>query len=122
MNRAFSAGDFGGARIPGALPQARMNAARLALKRYLRHTFEFGGQESPPYNLKDVDLARRLARFARTRIFPLHFPAGRLRRRTWWRVTRWLRDVQSQGSFEQGRVAQRVPAHFSSTTCFLMSC
>src|SRR5438876_3799809 len=23
-----------------------------------------------------IDLARRLARFARTRIFPLHFPAG----------------------------------------------
>jgi hypothetical protein len=33
MNRAFSAG-FGIAQIPGALPQAKMNAAPLALSRY----------------------------------------------------------------------------------------
>ena len=39
MNRAFSARD-GGTQIPGALPQAKMNTAPLALNTYMGDGFQ----------------------------------------------------------------------------------
>jgi hypothetical protein len=39
MNRAFSAGGFGVARVPRALPQVTMNAAPLALNTCVRSHF-----------------------------------------------------------------------------------